>query len=136
MSKFERHLFICTNKRPPEDPTGCCAAKGSDQVRAAFKSELKRRKLSSLVRANRAGCLSNCSNGVSVVVYPEGVWYGRVTLKDVDEIIEQHLIRGKVVERLLLKDVSPGPFQLAPLKIPENIASLQRPDGADETNPE
>jgi (2Fe-2S) ferredoxin len=130
MSRFERHIFICTNERPPENPTGCCATKGGDQVRAAFKSELKRRKLNSLVRANRAGCLANCSHGVSIVVYPEAVWYGGVTLKDVDEIIEEHLIGGKVVNRLLLKEYSPGPFNLEPLKIPESVAALQRRSAA------
>lgn len=135
MSKFKRHLFICTNERPPESPTGCCSAKGGDQVRAAFKSELKRRKLSTMVRANRAGCLSNCSNGISVVVYPEGVWYGRVTLNDVDEIVEQHLIGGRVVDRLLLREISPGPFQLEPLEIPESIAALQgRDTGGNDTD--
>jgi (2Fe-2S) ferredoxin len=52
------------------------------------------------IRANKAGCLDQCELGVSVVVYPEGVWYGRVTLDDVNEIVERHLIGGTPVERL------------------------------------
>lgn len=56
------------------------------------------------IRANKAGCLDQCELGVSVVVYPDGVWYGRVTLEDVNEIIESHLIAGKPVERLRVPD--------------------------------
>lgn len=57
-----------------------------------------------LVRANASGCLDACEFGVSVVVYPEGIWYGGVTVDDVPEIIDQHIIKGKVVERLLIRD--------------------------------
>ncbi|MFQ5669220.1 MAG: ferredoxin [Acidobacteriota bacterium] len=101
MARYQRHLFICTNQRPPDHPRGCCAAKGSEAVRAAFKKELKRRGLGGHVRANAAGCLDTCENGVSVVIYPEGVWYGGVTPEDVAEIVQRHVIRGQVVTRLL-----------------------------------
>ena len=59
--------------------------------------------LSGRVRANKSGCLDQCAFGVTVVVYPDAVWYGGVTLGDVDEIVERHLVRGEVVERLLLQ---------------------------------
>jgi (2Fe-2S) ferredoxin len=85
-------------------PKGCCAEKGSEQVRAVFKAELKKRGLNALVRANTSGCLDACEFGVSIVVYPEGIWYGGVTVADVPEIIDQHIINGKVVERLLIHD--------------------------------
>jgi (2Fe-2S) ferredoxin len=99
---FQRHVFICVNKRPPENPKGCCADKGGEEVRERFKIELDKRGLKGAMRANAAGCLDMCSFGVTVVVYPEGVWYGRVKPDDVTEIIESHLIGGQVVERLLL----------------------------------
>ena len=65
-----------------------------------MKEEIKKRGLAGKIRVNKAGCLDQCSKGVSMVVYPEGVWYGKVTLEDVHEIIESHLMTGKPVERL------------------------------------
>ena len=99
---FERHIFVCTNKRPEGHPKGDCSSKGSEDIRALFKEELEKRGLKGRMRANAAGCLDTCSFGVSVVIYPDGVWYGKVTKDDVTEIIESHLIGGKPVERLLM----------------------------------
>ena len=99
--RFRRHVFVCENRRPEDDPRGCCAAKGSPAIRAALKAELKRRGLAGTVRANAAGCLDACADGPSIVVYPEGVWYGRVRVEDVPEIVESHLVGGRPVERLL-----------------------------------
>ena len=100
MATFQRHVFICVNQRPSEDPKGCCAAKGGAAVAEAFKKKLYARGLKRIVRPNKAYCLDQCARGVTVVIYPEGVWYGRVTVDDVDEIIERHVIGGEVVERL------------------------------------
>ena len=100
MQRFDLHIFICINERAPEDPKGCCAAKGSRAIADKFKEELHRRGLKGKVRANKAGCLDACEFGPSVVVYPEGVWYGHVRLEDVNEIIESHILGGKPVERL------------------------------------
>jgi (2Fe-2S) ferredoxin len=115
MSKFARHLFICINERDPSDARGCCAARGGVEVAAAFKSKLYERGLKRIVRANKAGCLDQCAQGVTVVVYPEGVWYGHVTVGDVDEIIERHVLGGEPVERLVIppekltgKEPTPG----------------------------
>src|SRR3990170_1248437 len=102
--RFERHIFICTNQRPDADPRGCCTARGSEKVVEAFKLELVRRGLKGRMRANKAGCLDNCARGVSVVIYPDGVWYGGVTAQDVPEIVERHLVGGRPVERLVLRD--------------------------------
>jgi len=73
-------------------------------VRDALKAELTKRGLSKQIRANNAGCLDQCEHGVTVVVYPEQVWYGAVTVDDVNEIVEKHLVGGEPVERLLIKD--------------------------------
>lgn len=97
---FRHHIFVCTNRRPEGHPKGCCAEKGSERVRELFKEELERRGLRSQVRANAAGCLDQCAFGVTVVVYPEGVWYARVTADDVAEIVERHIVGGCPVERL------------------------------------
>jgi (2Fe-2S) ferredoxin len=97
---YTRHVFVCTNRRPDDNPKGCCASKGGEEVRARFKDELARRGLKSTMRANAAGCLDTCAFGVSVVIYPEGTWYAGVTPADVPTIIEEHLVGGRPVERL------------------------------------
>ena len=81
--RFRHHVFVCENRRPDDDPRGCCAAKGSEEIRDAFKAEIHRRGLKGQIRANGAGCLDNCAQGPTVVVYPEGVWYTGVTPDDV-----------------------------------------------------
>jgi (2Fe-2S) ferredoxin len=102
MAHFAKHIFICTNERGPEDPRGCCKAKGSEAVVSAFRAKLHARGLKRVVRANKAGCLDQCANGVTVVVYPDGVWYGHVTVEDVEEIVESHIVGGRPVQRLVL----------------------------------
>jgi (2Fe-2S) ferredoxin len=104
MPKFERHLFICCNQRPPENPRGCCDPDGSAALQLVFKQKLAARGLKDRVRANKSGCLDQCEHGPTVVVYPDAVWYGRVTAADVDEIVESHVIAGKPVERLILPE--------------------------------
>jgi (2Fe-2S) ferredoxin len=100
MGRFQHHLFVCENTRDPGDPRGCCSARGSAAVMEAFKIAVKQRGLKGLVRANRAGCLDACAHGPAVVVYPDEVWYGGVTVADVPEIVERHLVNGEPVERL------------------------------------
>ncbi len=104
MPGFQRHVFVCVNERSPDNPKGCCKAKGGEAVRDALKQELGARGLKTLVRANNAGCLDQCATGVTVVVYPEQVWYGHVTPADVPELVERHILRGEFVERLMLPD--------------------------------
>jgi (2Fe-2S) ferredoxin len=111
VSRFERHLFICTNERPAEHPKGCCREKGSEEIRRALKAELKRRGLSDIVRANASGCLDACEHGVSMVIYPEGIWYGGVTQEDVPEIIDRTVLNGEVIDRLLIRDSRYTPAQ-------------------------
>jgi (2Fe-2S) ferredoxin len=100
MSRFTRHIFICTNERPAGHPKGCCKEKGSETLVADFKAALAERGLAKHIRANKAGCLDACEFGASMVVYPDGIWYGHVTRADVAEIVEKHLVGGEPVERL------------------------------------
>ena len=104
MKRFEKHIFVCENKRPDGHPKGCCADKKGVEIRALFKKRLKQLGLSPSIRANAAGCLDACEHGATVVVYPEQIWYGGVTLEDVEQIIEEHLVNNKPVERLQIKD--------------------------------
>jgi (2Fe-2S) ferredoxin len=100
---FDRHVFICTNRREPGNPKGDCASKGSEDVRGEFKRLLHERGLKGRMRANAAGCLDYCAHGVTVVVYPEQVWYGGVRVEDVPAIVDEHLIGGVPVDRLRIK---------------------------------
>ena len=101
--QLERHIFICTNRRDPGNSKGCCASKGAEKVREAFKKAIFDEDLRATMRANAAGCLDQCENGVTVVIYPEQIWYGRVTLQDVPEIVRSHLKDGVPVERLRIR---------------------------------
>ena len=102
MPKFEKHIFVCCNTREPGHPRGCCDPEAKAQLQWEFKRKLAERGLKHRVRANKAGCLDQCEHGPNVVVYPEAIWYGRVTAADVDEIIDSHIVGGRPVEHLIL----------------------------------
>lgn len=100
MAKFERHVFVCTNERESGNAKGCCKSKDAEAVLEAFKKKLVEAGFKRVVRANKSGCLDQCAHGAVVVVYPDAVWYGRVTPADVDEIVDSHIRRGVPVKRL------------------------------------
>ena len=102
MASFERHIFVCINERSVTDPRGFCSAKGGREVVEKMKIAAYKRGLRRIVRVNKAGCLDQCERGVTCVVYPDNVWYGGVTVDDVDEIVESHLEGGVPVERLVI----------------------------------
>jgi (2Fe-2S) ferredoxin len=98
--KLKAHIFVCTNERPSGHPRGCCKEKNSEELIQAFKKELSKVGLALNVRAQRAGCLDTCEYGPSVVIYPDNIWYGKVAIEDVPEIVKSHLVDGRPVERL------------------------------------
>jgi len=107
MPQRRRYLFVCTNRRPDDNPKGSCAAKGSAAVYDALKSQLFERNLAKVeARACTASCLDQCATGVSILVEPDHFFYGRVTVEDVPDIVDA-LARGDRVERLVL-----GPSEL------------------------
>lgn len=97
---YQHHVFICVNRR--DDGRPCCAERGAQAAQQHAKQRIKQLDLSGAgkVRINQSGCLDRCDEGPVMVVYPEGVWYTYVDNEDIDEIIDSHLIGGKVVERL------------------------------------
>jgi (2Fe-2S) ferredoxin len=104
MPAFTHHIFICCNQRSPEHPRGCCDPEGTEALRNAFKAEVKRRGLGPLVRANLAGCLEQCEHGPTVAIYPQGLFYGGVTLDDVPRILDETVIGGRVLEDLRIDE--------------------------------
>lgn len=101
MSYYDKHVFFCCNQRPPGDRPSC-NNRGASAMRDYAKSRIKALGLAGegKIRVNQAGCLDRCEEGPCIVVYPEGVWYTYVDQHDIDEIIEEHLRNGRVVERL------------------------------------
>lgn len=100
MSYYQRHVFFCLNQR--DDGSACCADHHAAELQAYAKQRVKQLDLNGAgkVRVNKAGCLDRCAEGPCVVIYPEAVWYTYVDKHDIDEIVDQHLVQGRVVERL------------------------------------
>jgi len=100
VSYYERHVFFCCNQREPG--AECCNNHAASALRDYAKGRVKELKLSGQgkVRVNMAGCLDRCDEGPILVIYPEEVWYHYVDREDIDEIIDEHLKNGRVVERL------------------------------------
>ncbi|WP_066341613.1 (2Fe-2S) ferredoxin domain-containing protein [Azohydromonas lata] len=101
MAKPLRHVFVCSQQRPPGHPRGSCAAKGASPLLQAFWGELQKRQAYDKIAITYSGCLGPCDNGPNVLVYPEGVLYSGVSAADVTEIFDSHLEGGQPVERLL-----------------------------------
>jgi (2Fe-2S) ferredoxin len=100
MSFYKYHVFFCTNQREPGEQ--CCAEYDARGMRDRAKARAKELGIHGEggARINLAGCLGRCELGPVVVVYPDEVWYTYVDEKDIDEIVDEHLQHGRVVERL------------------------------------
>ena len=99
---YQYHLFFCLNQRTSGE--ACCADHPAQEMRAYAKQKVKELGLNGKgkIRINQAGCLDRCELGPTLVVYPDEVWYTYVDKDDIDEIINEHLVAGRVVERLRL----------------------------------
>jgi (2Fe-2S) ferredoxin len=99
---YGRHIFFCLNERKNGEDS--CSKHDAQAGFDHCKSRVKQAGLAGpgRVRVNKAGCLDRCAGGPVAVVYPEAVWYTFVDKSDIDEIVDSHLARGQVVERLLL----------------------------------
>ena len=102
MSYYKHHVFFCLNQR--QGGEACCAQHQAQQAFDHCKARIKSLGLQGPggVRVNKAGCLDRCAGGPVAVVYPEGVWYTFVDQADIDDIIDQHLVAGQPVQRLML----------------------------------
>jgi (2Fe-2S) ferredoxin len=104
-ASIQRHVFVCTGKS--------CSAVDSAEVKSAFERELRARGLqygkekkgcnpNGTVVLTECGSVGFCAVGAAVMVYPDGVWYAQVRASDVPEIVEEHIVKGRPVERLAL----------------------------------
>ena len=100
---FRCHLFWCGNLR--EDPAKpSCAARGSMEIGQKMKQYMRDKGLRDEVAVTKSGCIGQCAEGPSAIVYPEGVWYRIPSVEDAFEIVDEHLEKGRVVERLVIRD--------------------------------
>ena len=104
MPAFERHVFVCHNARPAEAPRPSCTSDGKSELHARLNQLAKEAGLAGRVRINKSGCLDQCEHGPMMVVYPEAVWYAKVSAEDAEEIVREHLLAGRPVERLRMAD--------------------------------
>jgi (2Fe-2S) ferredoxin len=93
MDQVKNHVLVCTG--------GGCIASGALEVSAAFAKELEGQGLAQENRVIETGCLGPCAVGPVVLVYPDGVFYQNVQVEDVREIVEEHLFKGRIVDRLV-----------------------------------
>lgn len=93
--RYVQHILICTDSKSKQ------CKRGGPKVRKAFEKAIKARQLGRQVMVSETGHVGGCKLGPNVIVYPEGVWYGGVQPRDVDEIVEQHIVGGRLVQRLL-----------------------------------
>jgi len=98
---YRMHVFVCAHERSPKSSRGCCADKNSLELMTRLKRAAKQAGLHD-VRVQKSGCLDHCESGPSCVVYPEGFWY-TLTEESLDEILHEHLIGGRPVERFRMQ---------------------------------
>lgn len=100
MGFYDKHVFICCNQRAEGE--ACCNNLGASELLAYMKDRIKAEGLAGegRIRVNKAGCLGRCDDGPVMVVYPQETWYTFVDRDDIDEIVEEHMKHGRIVERL------------------------------------
>jgi len=99
---FKQHVLICTGPR-------CGGERHSERIRQEFRRQFVRQALPASVKDTPCLCFGLCSYGPNVIIYPDGVVYSGVKPQDVAEIVREHLLHGRVIERLLLKKSVPPP---------------------------
>ena len=102
MGRFQKHLLVCNNQRKEDDPRGCCVSRGSLDLLDYLKQRVHDSGLKGKVRINKAGCLDACAQGPTIVVYPDDIWYSPKTKEDMEEILTEHILNNRIVERLTI----------------------------------
>lgn len=104
---YHKHIFVCTNQRKEGAARLSCGEAHGLELVSAFKEHLKNKPAELRVRAQKAGCLDICDFGPTVAVYPDGIFYVNVQPADVPEIVHEHILNNRPVERLILKRTTP-----------------------------
>ena len=104
MDGIRAHVLICAG--------AACVSSGCREIRDAMVNKVQEYKLQEEVKIIETGCVGSCDLGPLALVYPEGVFYQKLKPEDVDEIVREHLLKGRIVERLLYKE--PGTTETIP----------------------
>ena len=96
MSEYRAHVLICGG-------TGCTSSR-SKEIKQALEEKLEELGLDEEVKVTMTGCFGLCEAGPIMIVYPEGVFYSKVKVSDVDKIATEHLLKGRIVKELLYKE--------------------------------
>ena len=96
MDLFRAHVLVCGG-------TGCSSS-GSAELIKRFEEQIAKNGLDKEVKVVRTGCFGLCEAGPVVIVYPEGTFYSRIRPDDVDEIVSEHLLKGRIVQHLVYKE--------------------------------
>lgn len=101
MNKPKHHILVCSSSRINGQQKGFCLSKDSVRIIGRFLEEIADRELEDEIMVTNTGCLSLCTKGPIVIIYPEGIWYGGVTDDDVEDILDA-LENGETLERLAI----------------------------------
>ena len=97
---YRSHVLVCGG-------TGCTSSHSAEII-AEFEKEIAEKDLADEIKVIRTGCFGLCALGPIVVVYPEGAFYSQIKVEDVPEIVDEHLIKGRIVKHLLYDDTVAG----------------------------
>lgn len=133
MEMYRSHVMVCKG-------TGCSSS-NSEQIAKNFEEGIKRYGLEKEVIIERTGCFGLCALGPVVIVYPEAAFYSQVKPEDVEEIVTEHLLKGRVVKRLLyhesieenkLKSLNEVPFYRKQVRVALRNCGVINPENIDE----
>lgn len=122
---YDIHVFCCINERKVEHPRGSCSARGAIELQEYMKARAKELKLGKRIRINKSGCLDRCELGPVMVIYPQGIWYHYQSREDIDEILQRHVLGGKIVGPLLLEPGQTVPRQTDPQRIKLQVHTVR-----------
>lgn len=97
---YDFHIFICRNTKTGSESSPSCGAKGADALIAHMKKQLSKLKTATNIRVNKSGCLGECNRGIALVIYPQNVWYSMRDVNDINRIIDEHILEGKIIDDL------------------------------------
>lgn len=101
-----KRIQLCNSHRPKIAGAGCCNDRGAAKLLTQFQAYIKEHKLEDQIEVIETACLRNCNQGISLRVLTDMTLYGNVKIQDIEDILQQHLIKGQPVERLIVSKIS------------------------------